>query len=167
MRNGGVDNLLKRLLSFDLLIQHTKSHIFEIHYVSIFSIVLYLFLEDTEDKLLLILCLVCCKVDVCLLISSLHCIRTFKKFSFYRLFLFFEGIEKVFVLKIFWNNVYGVLFNLALVLNAYELYPIWWYFLGFICRFFFRFLFFTLIAIRNIIFFNFLVNIFILFFLIR
>ena len=125
MGNGGVYNLLKRLLSFYLLIEDTKSDIFEIDYESIFSIVLNLFLEDTEYELLLILCLDCCKVDVCILVPSLYCIRAFKKFSFYRLFLFFEGIEKVFVLRNFWNNVNGILSNLALVLNAHELYPIW------------------------------------------
>ena len=91
MGNGGVDNFLKRLLSFDLLIEDTKGHIFEIDYVSIFSIVLYLFLEDTEDELLLVLCLDCSKVDVRFLVTSLYCVGAFKKFSFYHLFLFFEG----------------------------------------------------------------------------
>jgi hypothetical protein len=124
MGNGGVNNFLERLLSFDLLIEDTKGHIFEIDYVSIFSIVLYLFLEDTEDELLLVLCLDCSKVDICLLVPSLYCVRAFKKFSFYRQFLFFEGVEKVFVLQIFWNNVNGVLFNLTLVLNTHKLYSV-------------------------------------------
>ena len=69
MRNGGVNDLLERLLGLDLLVEDSKRDIFEVNNEGILPVVLDLLFEDTEDELLLILLLVRSKINICLLVT--------------------------------------------------------------------------------------------------
>ena len=114
-------DLLERFLSLYLLIEYSKGYVLEVHDVGIISIVLYLFLKDTENELFLILCLVCSEVDVCLLVGTgSYTVGALKQFSFYSLFFLFEHLSKVFVINIIWIDSNWTLLYFARILNAHE-----------------------------------------------
>jgi hypothetical protein len=99
MRNRRIDNLLEGFLSLDLLIEYPKSYVFEVNNESIFTIILDLFLEDTEHELLFILLLVGRKVNVGIM-PRFSVVCTLKKLFFDKLLIVLKSLEEILVWKV-------------------------------------------------------------------
>lgn len=122
MRDGCVDNLLERFLSFDLLVQNTKCNIFEVDNKCILAIKLDFFLDYAEHKLFLILLFVSCKINVCLYSTlKLGCIVALEQLFLYKLFSLLKDVYKV-LLSIF--HTLWLLAHFALILEGNEFYTL-------------------------------------------
>ena len=123
MRNCGIDDLLERILSLDLLVENPKRDILKIDNIGIFAIKLDLFLDNTEHKLLLIRLLVRGKINFRLYCAPrLRGISALEQLLLNFLLPLFKYLMVVFVLFLvpLW-----VLANFALILYRYQFNPIW------------------------------------------